>query len=320
MKHLPIFLASNDKFAPFVATTIASFCANTKEFIDFYVLDSGISDINKQKIQNLKQTFKNFQLQFIKINCEERFACYPQLTHITKDMYSRFVIPEILPDCTKAVYSDIDVIAIGDIADLFETKMGDKILAAVPEYRVEAKEECLLTCKRLKLNKAHKPFNSGLLLINCAAWNKQNIDDGLFKVAGYLVNAQVLKYPDQDMLNKCFHKNYFELDKKYCIFPKHLNNNFTKEEINNLKKDGIILHYAGGLSKPWLNKRIPYADEFWKYALMTDFAKDITKIYHSFLIKHFCKKIIQTIFSIKNKSSSKRKQKVITILGIKIVI
>ena len=43
MSNIPIFLASDNNYAPFVATTIASICDNTKSFCNFYILDGGIS-------------------------------------------------------------------------------------------------------------------------------------------------------------------------------------------------------------------------------------------------------------------------------------
>lgn len=320
MRHFPVFLACNDKFAPFAATTIASFCDNTKDFIDFYILDSGISPANIKKLTSLSRSFKNFQLQFVKTDCNKEFTGYPEMKHITKDMYSRFLIPDILPDCPKAVYSDVDVIATGDIADLFATDLGDKMIAAVPEYRTEAREECLLTQKRLKLDKEHQPFNSGLLLIDCQKWNERNIKDDLIKVAAYLINANTLKYPDQDILNKCFHKDYLALDRRFCVFPKHLDNNFTAEKIKNIKEYAVIFHFAGGLTKPWLDKTVPYADEFWKYARMTDFFDDIKKIHRRFVIKSLAKKAIHSVFSVTNRYHNGKKQKAVVILGIKITV
>lgn len=44
MKNIPVFLASDDNYAPFLATTAYSVLSNTKSFIDFYVLDGGITD------------------------------------------------------------------------------------------------------------------------------------------------------------------------------------------------------------------------------------------------------------------------------------
>ena len=54
MNKIPVFLASDDNYSPFCATTMASILMHTKEFIEFYILDCGISQKNKIKIcQNL---------------------------------------------------------------------------------------------------------------------------------------------------------------------------------------------------------------------------------------------------------------------------
>ena len=60
MYRIPIFLSSDNNYAPFVATTIASICDNTKSFCDFYILDGGIEEENKEKIiQCMKKALKD---------------------------------------------------------------------------------------------------------------------------------------------------------------------------------------------------------------------------------------------------------------------
>ena len=49
-ESIPIFLSSDNNYAPFVATTIASICDNTESYCDFYILDGGIDEENKKKI------------------------------------------------------------------------------------------------------------------------------------------------------------------------------------------------------------------------------------------------------------------------------
>ena len=95
--NIPIFLASNDKYTPFVATTIASVCYNTKSFCEFYVLDSGISNLNKKRIELLKEKFNNFSVEYLKIDLNE-FKDFQLLPHISLDTYSRFFIPILKPE------------------------------------------------------------------------------------------------------------------------------------------------------------------------------------------------------------------------------
>ena len=70
---IPVFLASDDNYAPFVASTIASICSHTKSFCDFYILDGGISEKNKEKICKLKEQFDNFFIEFLFVDLEKEF-------------------------------------------------------------------------------------------------------------------------------------------------------------------------------------------------------------------------------------------------------
>ena len=73
MNTIPIFLSSDNNYAPYVATTIASICDNTKSFCDFYILDGGISKENQEKIYVLKEKFNNFSIEFINIDVDKEF-------------------------------------------------------------------------------------------------------------------------------------------------------------------------------------------------------------------------------------------------------
>lgn len=74
--NIPVFLSSDNNYAPFVATTIASICDNTKSFCEFYVLDGGIKEENKAKICELKNKFNNFSIEFIEIDVKKSFFHY----------------------------------------------------------------------------------------------------------------------------------------------------------------------------------------------------------------------------------------------------
>lgn len=307
--HIPVFLASNDKFAPFVATTMASILANTREFIDFYVLDSGISKKNRQKIRDTRQYFDNFDVRFVPVDCDKEFGDLPQLKHISRDMYSRFLIPDILPDCEKVIYSDVDVAFVDDIKKLYMEDLGDKIIGAVPNYVADAVE----IKKRLQLNGSDVPFMSGLLLINCRQWKQQHIIKDIFPAAKK--TQKYLLSPDQDILNIVFAQNYFKLDKKYCIIPKHISGFERYGKFESI----IILHYAGvKMSKPWNNPDILGGEAFWKYVALTAFEEDIKNICRRYQQRQKIKNFFHAFFNIHNREIAGQKFKVVSLFGFKI--
>ena len=271
MMHIPIFLASDNNYAPFVATTIASTCDNTKSFCEFYVLDGGISEDNRNKILELKNLYKNFSLEFININTDKYFAGLIETPKITKSMYNRFLIPYLKPEIEKAVYSDVDVILYGDIAELYNENLDGYAIGAVWEDFWEDSEN-VKRKKYLELSLNHKYFSSGLLLLDCNLWREKDILSSLLAIGKKYVNS--LMYPDQDILNKYFDCNYKLLDRKYCfvdVCRKNGNNN-----------DFIIRHYTAP-KKPWqispqINSSFfPDTRRFWYYMKKTSFFDDLYK-------------------------------------------
>lgn len=265
MPNIPIFLSADNNYAPFVTTTIASICDNTKSFCDFYILDGGISEENQEKICSLKKQFDNFSIEFIKIDLEKEFCSIDyknECSYVSLSTYNRFLIPKLKPNLDKILYLDVDIIALGDIADLYKESLENYIVGAVEDYEAEFRNRDFIL-------PSHNYFNAGVLLIDCEKWRAHDITKKLFEIE--LKYRNQLKFADQDVLNKLFENNYKILEKRYNrIFPK--------------KNDNIILrHYAGEL-KPYffpnnfVTQFFPHIREFWFYAQKTMFYSEIQNL------------------------------------------
>lgn len=267
--NIPIFLSSDNDYAPFVATTIASICDNTESFVDFYILDGGISSENQQRICQLKEQFNNFSIEFIKIDINECFNDFTTKAHFTKSMYSRFLIPQLKPEIKKAIYTDVDVIVLGDISELYNEDLGEYIIGAVWEEYAE-NVELGARSPFLELSSGHKYFASGNLLINCEKWREKSVTKELLAIEKRYRDD--LKFPDQDILNKAFDNNYKVLPAKYCYVTQ--NYNFYKEH------NFVIRHFNAEL-KPWIFHKdlktdlLKNIEDFWYYAKMTNFYEEL---------------------------------------------
>lgn len=269
MTNIPIFLSSDNNYAPFVATTIASICDNTKSFCDFYILDGGITKENKAKIYELKKIYDNFSIEFIKININDFFNDFKVNMHFTKSMYSRFLIANLKPEIKKAIYSDVDVVVLDDIQQMYNENLDNYIIGAVWERNNEQtinKEKINL----FNLSKQHKFFSSGNLLLDCEAWKKNFIFEKLLELEKQY--REVLKMPDQDLLNICFNNNYKLLPRKYCCV--------TSDVFSENKIDKIVIRHFDGLLKPWLvcpdiNIDYPQLSNWWFYAKKTSFYAEL---------------------------------------------
>ena len=264
MKQIPIFLSSDNNYAPFVATTIASICDNTEIYCDFYILDGGINAENKIKIQSLTERYKNFSIEYINIDVEKYFKGFIANSYITLPTYYRFIIPHLKPNLEKILYLDVDIIAKNDILELFNIDLGDKVIGAVKDL---GDSYYIAKLKNIvEINPSHPYFNAGVLLIDCEKWRSQNITEKLFDIEKKYRGKLLCN--DQDVLNKVFENNYKMLPEKFNALAATC--------------ETVIRHYYSK-PKPWEIKQniknsdllLPDAGLFWHYAEITPFYNEL---------------------------------------------
>ena len=247
MNYIPIFLASDDGYSPFIATTMASICFNTKSRINFYILDSGITRKNKNNIQKIKTVFNNCSVEFIKINLDEYFKGFPEIAHLTRSAYMRYLIPEVKLEIDRAIYADVDVIFNADIKELYETDLHDFAIGAVC-INFNGKTNIINeVIERLGLINENSIFNSGILLIDCKKWRSQNITEQLLLLTSKLGSEKKLKAADQDVLQKYFDGKYLHLPYVWNINSGNILEYKRTERFENVK----VFHFSGP-KKPWL--------------------------------------------------------------------
>ena len=276
--HIPLFLSSDDCYAPFVATTLASACDNTKAFIECYVLDGGITEANQDKIRQLEKYYSNFSLEFISVDMDKYFKKIDYSSaqeRISISTYNRFLIADLKPEINRALYSDVDVIFLGDIQQFYTESLDGYVLGAVEETHLSSKE-IQDRIKRLDLSPDCHYFEAGNLLIDCQKWREQGITQKLFDTT-YQYNDRLVLH-DMDVLNKVFDQQAKMLPQEYCWMNRKYN--AFKEPQGNI----VVRHFEGPL-KPWhfhpdLKEekkiyRMRDKDKFWLYAKKTEFYDEL---------------------------------------------
>jgi lipopolysaccharide biosynthesis glycosyltransferase len=198
---------------------------------------------------------------------------------------------DLKPSIKKAIYLDNDVIALGDVKELYNEDLEDKTVGAIcdiqNEYRIKENDS-------IGIKNNHIYMGSGVLLINCDKWREQNLTEKIINIG----KEKRLFYPDQDALNILFNDNRYKLlDVKYCFINERYGFSYKfVSNLHNLKidleynlKHIVLMHFAG--SKPWkeyfykdLNKdkSVRFFNDFWYYAGMTPFLNALMAkyIYH----------------------------------------
>ena len=304
-----IVFSCNNNYAQHLAVTIASILKNSKkdEKFVFYILDGGISEENKYKI-NLLSKIRTFEKFYIKID-EANLLDAIQDTlwgHFSKEVYFRFLIPVLFKHLSKILYLDIDIVVKRPLSEFYNTDFDDT-------YAIVVKDACELTEHKKKLNLLNY-FNSGVMLINNKRWIKEEILNTLLANTKKLKNENKILYVDQDVFNYTFKENVKFVSPKYNLqssiyrYPDYAKKAYGADTLKEAQTHPVIIHYTTD-KKPWTgNSYHELYKEYFKYLKLTAFYPHRNKV----------KKILQNIFSIKN--SFDKKHKVITLTGIKLKI
>ena len=250
-----IFFAVNNDYTKYLSVAMASILYNLdkEQIINFFILDGGISDENKKKLNALKY-IKNFNIEYIKVDKSkfENILEY-HFKHITIDANYRLIMSSVKPDLDKCLYLDFDLVVDKDITELYSINIDSFYIGAV----VDAVNQ-------------NNYINSGVMLVNLERWRKEDIEYKLFH--NLIKYSSRLICPDQDIINITLRDRIKYLNPKYNAMPVqiYVRENEKKEAFYN----PVIIHWAGD-RKPWIYSDANYSEYFWKYARMSPFYEDI---------------------------------------------
>lgn len=277
-KIIPVFLASDENYVPFLAVAMYSILLNSKSFIEFYILDGGISKKSQKRVKKSVSIFQNKNITYFDMK-QFGLQKFPNLSHYSVNTFSRYFVPKLTPKLSKAIYLDVDTILTGDISTLFSESIDEYPLAAVSEEFYKNNGEFLKENIYPEYQNPENYFNAGVLILNIQKLIENNFSDSLIETTAKYANK--LNCADQDVFNIVFEDNYKKLDFKYNFIP-----DFSK---NYGKISPLIIHYAG--KKPWKFQNAPMSKEFFNISNKTDFAFKIRRILIKNVLIHALKQI-----------------------------
>ncbi len=243
-----ICFSSDEKYVHHMVVAMTSILKNIKSDRKpvFHILNGGISQKDKRKIEKLKK-IKNFNIEYLPISSESFKNCPlgGAADYITLPAYYRFKITSLIK-ADKVIYLDCDLIVEDDISNLYDIDLKDNYIAAVPE------PGNIFHRMRTDIKEHHYYCNSGVMLINALKWREDNIEQKLFD---YCLNpTRKIIHHDQDVINEVLKYKILYLHQKWncqryafehCdFFP--IDAHQSKEAINNPS----IIHFTYR-AKPW---------------------------------------------------------------------
>lgn len=282
MKNIvPIVFAFDDNFKVPSWVAIKSLIDNAKidTFYDIFIVYSRLNDENIQAFSSFKND--NCNINFIRID-NSRFDNMPKSDAWPYEVYYRLIIPELIPQYDKIIYSDVDVMFKTDMAELYNENISDYQCAAVAVEKLDEK------------NGIHQKFAeyenkviymSGFLMLNTKKMREEKTVDKFFENMRRF--EKKLKMFDLEVLNLscnkikpvsfeyCVLENLYYGDYKKAPEYMFLKNVYSEENLAQASKNPKIIHYAGGKVKMW--KKIKPDSEYLNYVLSAPFAKEYIK-------------------------------------------
>ena len=297
---VPIVLAANNYYIPYISSLLHSVAENisSDRFYDINIFHRDITPESMQLLTNEFSHIKNISIRFYSI--ASRYEQYKDLFtrgHFAIETYFRLFIQDIMVDYDKVLYLDGDMIVNHDVAELYDTDIEDKLLAAALDPDTAGlyngfepqKKEYMDTI--LKIEKPYEYFQAGVILFNLDEMRKTLDVQSLLKFAASynweLLDQDVLNFIAQGKVkfidmswNVMYNWRHIRLTNIVSLAPISLYLDYVEA-----RKNPKIIHYAGP-EKPWHDPECDYAPLYWRYARRSVFYEQIIARMGDWRVKH----------------------------------
>ena len=265
MNRIVVVFTINNKFVTPTYITIQSLLEYAKEdtIYECLILTNDIyafnSDILKKLAENTRHTIKI-------IDVDDSMFYAPKVSYTwPKVVYWRLHLCDILKNYDKVIFSDVDILFQGDLAEVWNSDIENYEIAAVA---AERNNEKMLMHQYYYENKHEFMYWAGFMVMNLKYMREcQWVEQCNRNIIEY---KSRLKMCDLEIINitaeniKTLPLRYVFLQSLYDAVSledaddyKYLKSIYSEEYINSEKEQVIIIHYAGKQGKPWLRKNVP---------------------------------------------------------------
>lgn len=211
--------------------------------IKIFIMQSGLSEESLRKIDRLEESFSNLTIKHLIVKKAQfsKLELPNSQWWISQQAYYRYILPDLLPQDSKVLYLDIDILCCGDIEKLYSTNISKHYLVAIPDYFIESGYGRWSGFKSaVGLKKSDTYINSGVLLMNLKKMRQDNKVQEFLHNAGKnrhnLISKEHDYFVDQTIANLTFQGAIKALSYEW---------NAMVHNYNHIKEAPKLLHFAG---------------------------------------------------------------------------
>ena len=205
--------------------------------------------------------------------------------------YNRFLLFDLLPGLDRLLYLDVDMIALGDVCDLFDTDLEGKPLGAVTDHimtrtltgatpTVDPDVPDMYAYHRdvlgLSDDQIARYVNAGVLLFD---FRSMDLAETGRQLSARARDGRYL-FRDQDILNMHFKDDLHILPDEWNVFNTVVEGYGRVPAPNHARAMAArarpkMIHYASGDYKPWQSQPVPFARHYWESLRQTAFFAEV---------------------------------------------
>lgn len=306
LQKIPVIHRLNDDYALPAAVAMHSMLrrANPDFFYDLHVLHSDITAAHQEGLLRTVNAFPNAALTFLtpdeNTTIAEVFARTKNKGHFSAEALWTLLLADVLPDVDRCIATDVDVLWMGDIAEIWEAAWQasphDWRIAGVPglapisltwlsnyyeRYRHDFNDEEVRTVA--------SGVGGGLLVLQLDRLREVEMSRRFLDYASE--NAYRLRQLEQDVINLVAHDDILHLPLRHmvCTYFYEMQSNgelaagdarWSPSEIDQALREPIQLHFAGnGRRKPWINPEALFGARWIEELAQTEFLQEWLTLY-----------------------------------------
>lgn len=254
-----IVYSASDSYAPLAGISLTSLLENNRQVpqIQIFILDNQIGEENKKKLQSTAEAFHR-EIHFVPLTA----------LNVSFDMkrwnvstFGRLFEASSLPQVDKVLHIDCDTIVEGSLAQLWETDLENRVLAAAPD--------CVSDAYKTNIGMAPDGLyiQAGVILLNLKRIRQLALEEAF---AAYLETyGESLAFVDQEIINACVpEKEKRELPLRYNSYTllhllsyqqvrrfKYVKHMVSQENYQDARENPVICHFTWCAlegTRPWV--------------------------------------------------------------------
>ena len=253
MNIIPIAFAFDNNLAFPASVCISSLLQSAADstFYDIFILHSESEVLNHSFLDQIQVSYKNCRINYRKVGHE--FDNAFEIRGITTPAYYRLLIPNVIPEYEKVIYSDVDVVYRMDLAALYAEDLGENYVAATYDLGLCLSEDGKKYTEATDGLMPGDYIQSGFIVLHSKLLRQDHMVEQFVDAA-----KRKLRYQDQDILNivcrgriqilpflyNMTDQLFYYLEKE----PQQIAGKYANADKEEARKKGTI-HFNG--AKPW---------------------------------------------------------------------